>query len=99
MPDILGLLVSFAISNDRVVLHAVSWAASFIGIASAYMLALNSHVSKWGYVVWLASNAGWIAVGMLMPNPALVFIQLVFVAVNIFGIVRWFQPTRGLDAE
>ena len=37
------------------------WTGSVMGLVGAFLLALNTQISGWGFVAFLASNLFWIA--------------------------------------
>ena len=44
-------------------ISCVAWFGSFTGLLGSLLLALQSEVSGWGFVVFLVSNAAWLFYG------------------------------------
>ncbi|MBP5459667.1 MAG: nicotinamide mononucleotide transporter [Clostridia bacterium] len=46
---------------------------------------------RYGFVVWIASNISWIGVNFVQerPNYPMVFMYLVYMALNVQGFVHW----------
>lgn len=55
---------------------------------------MNSRWSGWGFVVFLLSNAFWIAFGLATQAPGLVVMQLVFTFTSLVGVWRWLVVPR-----
>jgi len=67
----------------------LQWIGCAFGVFGAFLLALNSPLSGWGFVSFLASNACWIVFGVLTDAPGLIFMQVAFTATSLLGIYRW----------
>lgn len=67
----------------------LQWIGCAFGVFGAFLLALNSRLSGWGFVSFLASNACWIVFGVLTDAPGLIFMQVAFTATSLLGIYRW----------
>lgn len=81
-------------------LALLEWVGCALGAGGALLLALNCPCSRFGWILFLASNAAWIWYGILTAAPGLVTMQLVFTATSTLGIYRWLlqpliQPKRG----
>lgn len=77
--------------NDMEVLQ---WVGAALGLSGAALLALNVRISPWGWVFFLASNAAWIAFGLLAAVPGLVAMQLGFTLTSLLGTWRWLMAAR-----
>lgn len=64
-------------------------AAASAGILGSLLLALNGARAGWGFVAYLASNAGWIAFAILHDYSAMLVQQLAFSASSLLGIWVW----------
>lgn len=60
-----------------------------LGITGALLLATKSRWAGWAWVLWLASNVGWIAFGALFGHWALVAQHSVFAITSAIGIRTW----------
>ena len=68
--------------------------AAATGILGAVLLAMNVGLSRYGFCLFLLSSICWSSVALSTAQPALLANQLVFVAINLLGIWRWFvQPS------
>jgi hypothetical protein len=63
--------------------------AALAGMTGAVVLALNGPRAGWGFVLYLASNAAWIAASWVQGQWPLFTQQLVFAAVSVLGIWVW----------
>jgi hypothetical protein len=63
--------------------------AASTGLAGAALLAFNGNHAGWGWVAYLASNAGWIAFAALRGHRFLLAQQVGFTATSILGIAKW----------
>jgi hypothetical protein len=70
---------------------AVSWIATIATIVAASMTAANlgSRITGYGFCVFLVGSLSWLAAGLLMQQPALVWTNGVLTVLNVFGIWRW----------
>jgi hypothetical protein len=68
---------------------AVDWFGSMTGLAGAAMLASNTIVSPYGWVMFFLSNIAWITHGVKTKTWALVLMQSGFIITSTVGIVRW----------
>ena len=75
----------------------LQWMGCGLGALGSFLLALNRPFSGWGFVLFLASNAFWIAYALLVPTPGLLIMQIAFTGTSLLGIWRWLfssQPER-----
>ncbi len=71
-------------------------ASGALGITGALLLATRSRWAGWAWVLWLASNVGWIAFGFFHDTWALVAQHAVFSITSVIGIHKWlWVPARG----
>lgn len=64
-------------------------ASGALGITGALLLATKSRWAGWAWVLWLASNVGWIAFGFFHGMWALVAQHAVFSITSVIGIRTW----------
>lgn len=67
----------------------VEWAGSILGLAGAFLLALNSPISGWGFVAFLISNLCWVVFAIYRSSFGLLTMQVGFTATSVLGIARW----------
>ena len=67
----------------------VDWFGSLTGLAGAAMLASNTVISPYGWVMFFLSNIAWISHGVKTKTWALVLMQTGFIVTSTVGIVRW----------
>ena len=70
-------------------LRRIELIAAVAGLLGAALLASNTSWSPWGWVLFLASNAGWIAFACLQGFRWLLAMQIGFTATSLLGIWRW----------
>lgn len=74
----------------------LQWTGAVLGALGALALALRTRASRWGWVLFLASNGFWIAFALRIDARGLVAMQLVFTATSLLGLWRWlFRPAQG----
>lgn len=72
----------------------LQWGGCVTGVLGSLLLAWRSAWSGWGFVVYLVSNAFWIAYGLKTGAPGLVSMQAVFTFTSLVGIWRWLLADR-----
>lgn len=73
-----------------IILSMLSWAGAITGTLGAALLAAKVSYSRYGFVLYLASNVCWIIYATATRSYALLFMQCVFTVISTIGIVRWF---------
>lgn len=63
--------------------------AAFFGVLGTLLLAGRSRAAGWGFVAYLASNAGWLAFAWERALWALFLQQLVFTLCSVYGVWMW----------
>lgn len=53
------------------------------------MVASNTFITGWGFVLFTASSIAWIAAGWLLPDRSLLTLNSGLLLVNLLGIYRW----------
>jgi hypothetical protein len=65
------------------------------GASGAALLALNRpDWSRWGFVLFLASNVAWIAFALEQEQRWLLLQTMVFTGTSLLGIWQWFRAPR-----
>lgn len=67
----------------------LQWIGCAFGVFGAFLLALNTRFSGWGFVSFLASNGCWIGFAVLTNAPGLFYMQVAFTGTSLLGIYRW----------
>lgn len=67
----------------------IEWTGSVMGLIGAFLLALNTQISGWGFVAFLVSNLFWIVFALRQKAWGLLTMQAGFTASSVLGIVRW----------
>jgi len=67
----------------------IEWSGSLMGLVGAFLLALNTQISGWGFVAFLVSNLFWIAFALRQKAWGLLTMQAGFTASSVLGILRW----------
>jgi nicotinamide riboside transporter PnuC len=74
-------------------INLIEWVAAVAAVAGTLLLARKSARAGWGFVLYLVSNAGWIASALHHGAWALLAQQAVFVATSLWGVWVWLvQP-------
>lgn len=60
-----------------------------LGVAGANLLATRCRWAGWAFVLWLASNVGWIVFGTAQGLWFLVAQHVVFAGTSVLGIWTW----------
>lgn len=66
----------------------LEWAGSLTGLIGAALLALNMRISRWGWVLFLLSNALFIAFALKSGLNGLLLMQSGFTVTSLLGIYR-----------
>lgn len=81
-------------------IQIIEWAGSLTGLAGATLVAMNTRVSRYGWLLFLASNALLISFSLLGGHHGLLLMQCGFTLTSVLGIYRtWAQPQHGLDTK
>jgi len=83
--------------RERIGRTAESWGAAF-GIAGALLLALALPGSRWGWVLFLLSNAAWLTFALALRYRRLAIQTCVFSATSLLGIANTFFPGNPLQS-
>jgi hypothetical protein len=67
----------------------LQWLGCALGIAGSFLLALNLKCSGWGFVIYLVSNAFWIAFGVSTHAPGITTNQVFNTLTSLLGIYKW----------
>lgn len=69
--------------------------AAAFGVLGTVLLALNGPRAGWGFVAFLASNAGWIAFAWIHAHWGMLAQQLAFTVSALLGVWVWLvKPLR-----
>lgn len=87
-----------AFKIDRLALGeaAESWGANF-GVIGALLLSTAVPASKWGWVLFLGSNAAWLVFALALRYRKLLLQTCVFTLSSIFGIANTFYPGNAVQ--
>jgi len=85
---VIGTLVYLAVLGwlDKFTLENISWAFSAGSIIGAFAV---SGLKRWGMVVWLVANSGWLAYDIYHHEYSQVVIFAFFIGSNICGLIKW----------
>jgi nicotinamide riboside transporter PnuC len=75
-------------------MNAIEWAAAAFGVAGTLLLATRGRFAGWGFVAYLASNAGWIVFAWRGGHWALLAQQLAFTVSSLIGAWVWLLQPR-----
>lgn len=68
--------------------------AAAFGVLGTMLLALNGPRAGWGFVAYLASNAGWIAFAWMHGHWGLLAQQAIFTGTSLLGVWVWLVRPR-----
>lgn len=66
----------------------LEWAGSLFGLAGAFLLAVNTAVSSYGWVAFLAANLAMIGFAAGIRRHGLLVQQIGFMASSLLGLYR-----------
>jgi hypothetical protein len=71
--------------------NVLTWVAPIATIIAALMTASNlgSRITGTGFIVFTVGSVAWLSLGMMRDDPALLWMNAVLTAFNLFGIWRW----------
>jgi hypothetical protein len=68
---------------------SIASAAAILGVAGAIMVSANIGVSSLGFLIMCLCNALWMHEGRRTSQPALVMMNIAFLAINALGAFRY----------
>lgn len=74
-------------------------AAAALGVVGSLLLATKSRFAGWAFLLWLFSNAGWMAFGVLGGHWFLVAQNAVFSVTSCIGVWVWLLRPRWLSRQ
>ena len=71
--------------------NILTWVAPIATIIAALMTASNlgAKITGTGFIVFTIGSLAWLTLGMMRDDPALLWMNGVLTALNLFGIWRW----------
>ncbi|MFA5326435.1 MAG: hypothetical protein WC384_01460 [Prolixibacteraceae bacterium] len=78
--------------------YGLDWISIFLNLMAVIQL---GNKSKWGFVIFIAANLFWIAIGItLLQSYAIAFGNSIFLITNIRGFIKWHrQDAINIPAE
>lgn len=76
--------------NSLTTVQLIEWAGSLLGLLGSALLAANVRVSRYGWVVFLISNAFMIVFAITMGLTGLLTMQIGFTLTSSLGVYRSF---------
>ena len=70
-------------------LRPAKWTGTAAGIMGAVLVALNTGVTGYGFLLFLVSSLLWSAAGWVQRDESLVLLQGTFTVINVIGVYRW----------
>jgi hypothetical protein len=62
------------------------WILTFIGIAGVI---LNIYKNRWGFFLWMISNAFWVFIDFKKGLPEQSFLFMVYFVTSVWGWIYW----------
>jgi nicotinamide riboside transporter PnuC len=70
------------------VIDYLEWIGALSGLLGAFLLATNTHISKYGWVAFLVANIALIGFSIGIDRNGLLLQQLGFMATSLLGLYR-----------
>ena len=74
----------------------LGWSLTIIMIVGAIM---NARGNRWGFVVWIIDNFGWIAHNMMTGVYAQIPVWVAMNAISVYGFVKWSEGYVSTNKE
>ena len=71
-------------------LRVLRWSATAVAIVAAILVASNTEVTKWGFVLFTVASVLWVGAGLADRIYSLATLNAVLLVVNLVGVWRWF---------
>lgn len=83
--------------------EALEWFGCVTGVIGALIIAVNKPWSRWGFILFLFSNAAWLAQGLLVKSGGMIVMQVAYAVVNAIGVWRWiivpYTSSKGINRD
>lgn len=73
------------------------WVGCITGSLGAVIMAIYPRWGVAAWLLWAVSSVGWIAFGFAMKSHGLVIQQLIFLTINIIGLINWTCKARAVQ--
>lgn len=67
-------------------IESIGWILSGMTILGAI---LNSFKNRWGFIVWIIANVGWILFNIVTGTYSQIPVWIAMTVISIFGFARW----------
>lgn len=64
----------------------IEWLWSIFSISGAI---LNARHNKWGFILWIVSNIGWITTNIVYELWAQIPVWVAFTVTSVYGFIHW----------
>jgi len=75
-------------------LQLLEISAAVFGVLGTWLLARRGERAGWGFIAYLASNAGWLAFAWSYQHWGLLVQNIAFTACSLYGIWTWLLQPR-----
>ena len=74
-------------------IEILRWAAAGLTIVAACLVSFagSNRLTAWGFVLFVGASLCWIVAGLIEGLPALTAQNAVLLAINLFGVWRWWR--------
>lgn len=76
--------------------HGTDWVGMMFGLLSAYYIAKHR---RWGFIFAAIGGLGWMAFGFITQSIPSIVANVLFIAINVRGFVRWKQRGQGEEEK
>lgn len=70
------------------IIIVIGWIGNVLLLAGAWLLVKKRSAGFWCYIF---GSLAYLLVGVFTPMPSLIFLNAVFLVINIYGVVKWRQ--------
>ncbi len=71
------------------------WIAAVLSISGAI---LNAKKNRWGFILWIIGNVGWIIADIIYGMYEQIVVWLFLTATSIYGFREWSKPLSSSKA-
>lgn len=72
----------------------IEWILATLSIAGAI---LNIVKNRWGFIIWIVANIGWIVVDVIVGLWEQIPIWVVYTILSVYGFIIWTKEEKQDD--
>lgn len=70
-------------------LTRLKWIGTIAGAGGAFLISMHIPESGWAFVFFFVSSTLWTTVGVIMREPSLWSLNILYMAIDVIGVYRW----------